>query len=288
MKLVFKFIFQVVIISLITIIFFEIFLRILPQKFVGSFGPNKANLEFYDFGPWFAPNQKFSFAPQTVPPCFISYPITTNSHGMRSAPVDLIRNNNKKLRVAVLGDSVSEGLQVSDEYLFSNLMNINLKKYKIDNEILNFGFSGYGTAQQLFLYEKKVKYFNPDIVLLFVTASNDLRNNSMYLDYKTYGNQISDYGTDLAPPFSYIEFINNELVWFPNKRQNNKLKQILKKYILYKFYSTDILYQYYIKFRQHMNILSISKEINNELKKENEKSKNKDIKLNLKKNKYIK
>ncbi|MCA1632444.1 MAG: SGNH/GDSL hydrolase family protein [Acidobacteria bacterium] len=98
------------------------------------------------------------------------------------------------LRVAVLGDSYAESLQVEQEKAFWSVMEARLQGCggfggkKV--EVINFGVSGYGTAQELFTLREKVWDYSPDFVLLAVTTNNDLIDNSRALK-----------GTDEIPYF---------------------------------------------------------------------------------------
>ena len=49
-------------------------------------------------------------------------------------------------------------------------------------EVLNFGISGHGTAQQLQMLRHYAGRFEPDVVLLAFFAGNDIRNNSRRLE----------------------------------------------------------------------------------------------------------
>jgi lysophospholipase L1-like esterase len=85
------------------------------------------------------------------------------------------------LRIAVLGDSYAEALQVPLEDAFPVVMEGRLQscpafKGKLI-EVLNFGVSGYGTAQELLTLREKVWDYAPDIVLLAVTTNNDITDN---------------------------------------------------------------------------------------------------------------
>ncbi|MBV9242240.1 MAG: SGNH/GDSL hydrolase family protein, partial [Acidobacteria bacterium] len=44
-------------------------------------------------------------------------------------------------------------------------------------EILSFGVSGYGTAQELLMMRERVFKYSPDLVLLLVTTNNDITDN---------------------------------------------------------------------------------------------------------------
>ncbi len=90
------------------------------------------------------------------------------------------------VRVAVLGDSFTEALQVNQEEDFCSVLEKELQK--CDNlrgrhiEVINFGVAGFGTAQELLTLRHRVWKYNPDIVLLAFTTSNDLSDNSPELN----------------------------------------------------------------------------------------------------------
>lgn len=84
-------------------------------------------------------------------------------------------------RIALLGDSYAEALQVSLEEAFWVVMEERLhacaafagKKL----EIINFGVSGYGTTQELLTLRERVWDYAPDLVLLAMTTNNDITDN---------------------------------------------------------------------------------------------------------------
>lgn len=49
-------------------------------------------------------------------------------------------------------------------------------------EVINFGVSGYGTAQQLLTLRHRAGDYSPDMVLLASFPGNDVRNNSRALE----------------------------------------------------------------------------------------------------------
>jgi len=85
------------------------------------------------------------------------------------------------IRIAVLGDSYAEALHVPMESAFwaeaeRKLQSCSgLSGRKV--EVLNFGVSGYGTAQELITLRSRVWAYSPDIVLLAFTTGNDLNDN---------------------------------------------------------------------------------------------------------------
>lgn len=109
----------------------------------------------------------------------------TNSLGFRDCE-HTIRKPTKTRRIAVLGDSYIEALQVSDDATFARRLESEFFERPIDGkfdvEVLSFGVSGWGTAQQLLALRNYVWQFDPDVVVLAFLADNDVRNNSRRLE----------------------------------------------------------------------------------------------------------
>jgi hypothetical protein len=88
-------------------------------------------------------------------------------------------------RIAVLGDSYSEALQVPLEQAYWALLPRELAACGFQPgkrvEVLNFGVSGYGTAQQYVTLETQAVRYRPDLVLLQFTNGNDVQDNSIAL-----------------------------------------------------------------------------------------------------------
>ncbi|HEX8149428.1 MAG TPA: SGNH/GDSL hydrolase family protein [Pyrinomonadaceae bacterium] len=110
--------------------------------------------------------------------------VRINSDGLRdrehakSKPADT-------LRVAVVGDSYAEAFQVEREKAFWSVLEAGLRECPALSgravEVINFGVSGYGTAQELLTLREKVWDYSPDVVLLAVTTNNDVLDNSRAL-----------------------------------------------------------------------------------------------------------
>jgi len=91
---------------------------------------------------------------------------TTNSFGFREREV-LLENPDDKFRIAVLGRSITMGAAVLDEDIYTRQLQEKLDLWEPDKyEVLNFGIGGYKVNQIVALYEKIVKQFNPDLVIL--------------------------------------------------------------------------------------------------------------------------
>lgn len=111
--------------------------------------------------------------------------VKINRHGFRHGDREPAKPPHT-LRIAVLGDSYIEAFQVPDEQTFCAVLERELNdRRSFDGrtvEVLNFGVSGYGTAQELLMLRHYVWAYDPDIVMLVFFAGNDVRNNSHALE----------------------------------------------------------------------------------------------------------
>jgi lysophospholipase L1-like esterase len=110
--------------------------------------------------------------------------VRINSDGLRDREHTKTKPSNT-IRVAVIGDSYTEALQVPMEAAFWSIMENRLQSCAAVTgktvEVINFGVSGYGTAQELITLRERVWAYSPDIVLLAVTTNNDITDNSRAL-----------------------------------------------------------------------------------------------------------
>lgn len=111
--------------------------------------------------------------------------VFVNSRGLR----DREHTVNKPAgvyRIAVLGDSYAEAAQVDQTETFWAVLEEQLQQCLPAGyqgiEVINFGVSGYGTAQELQMLRHYVHEYEPDLVLLAFLSANDIRNNSRALE----------------------------------------------------------------------------------------------------------
>jgi lysophospholipase L1-like esterase len=107
--------------------------------------------------------------------------IRTNSLGFR----DLERSPAKPegtMRVALLGDSFVEAIQVPLEKTAGQLLEAHLNTTGKPNryEVLNFGISNYGVGQYLLTWERFANAFDPDYVVVLVGGYQLQRTVSGY------------------------------------------------------------------------------------------------------------
>lgn len=114
--------------------------------------------------------------------------VSINRHGFRDRDHDLAKAP-PTFRVAVLGDSFTEALQVDREATFAARLETELRSCpQLEGravEALNFGVSGYGTAQALLTLRHHAARFAPDVVLLAFFTGNDVVNNSRELQRRS-------------------------------------------------------------------------------------------------------
>ncbi len=111
--------------------------------------------------------------------------ISVNSDGFRDRehPVEKPAS---VYRIAVLGDSFTEAMSVPAEQAFWSVLESELKACGAlagkTPEVLNFGVSSYGTAQEYLTLHHNVWKYDPDLVLVAFFSGNDVRNNSRALE----------------------------------------------------------------------------------------------------------
>ncbi|MDT7542127.1 MAG: hypothetical protein QOE33_2031 [Acidobacteriota bacterium] len=110
--------------------------------------------------------------------------VRINSDGLRDREHAKQKPPNT-FRIALLGDSYAEALQVPQEAAFWKVLEERLRACPAvgarEVEVINFGVSGYGTAQELITLRERVWAYSPDLVLLAITTNNDTTDNSRAL-----------------------------------------------------------------------------------------------------------
>jgi hypothetical protein len=107
-------------------------------------------------------------------PCFEIEAIQTNDSGFRDGPW---KKESAGFRVAVLGDSFTEAMQVGDDEHVSALL-----ESMLGIDVLNASLSGNSTVTEIETYRRLVRPYRPDLTLLFFYVGNDVKGNSCGLD----------------------------------------------------------------------------------------------------------
>jgi hypothetical protein len=112
--------------------------------------------------------------------------VRINRDGMRDRDHSY-RKPADTIRIAFIGDSFTEAEQVAVKDDFVSVVQRRLgscaRLHGRKVETLNFGCDSYGTAQELGTLRSAVWKFAPDVVVLLFFAGNDLRNNSIKLEW---------------------------------------------------------------------------------------------------------
>ena len=110
--------------------------------------------------------------------------VAVNKDGLRDKNYSKEKPDNS-FRIAVIGDSFAEAIQVNAEDTFWSLMENELPQcQKFENkkiEVINFGVGDYGTAQEYMTLKHHVSKYSPDLVVLALFTGNDIINNSKTL-----------------------------------------------------------------------------------------------------------
>jgi hypothetical protein len=111
--------------------------------------------------------------------------VKINSEGLRDREHSKAKPPHT-FRIAVLGDSYAEAMQVPVENTFWAVLELELQACQAFQgqqiEAINFGVAGYGTAQELMTLRHRVVDYSPDLVLLAFLSGNDVRNNVRALE----------------------------------------------------------------------------------------------------------
>lgn len=111
--------------------------------------------------------------------------IKINSQGLRDREHAKVKPPHT-FRIAILGDSYAEAMQVPMEDTFWKVLEQDLQTCRglqgRQIEVINFGVAGYGTAQELMTLRHRVWDYSPDVVLLAFLSGNDVRNNLRALE----------------------------------------------------------------------------------------------------------
>ncbi len=137
-----------------------------------------------------------------------------NSAGFRDEEWP-IEKPGDEFRVAVLGDSFVEALQVAADARFTDVLARDLAQDPAFAgkrvRVMNFGMSGYGTGQELLVLRDRVAKYRPDLVVLSFLTGNDLSDNSSALrPHKQRPFFTLDADGNLKLDDSYLDWVKSE------------------------------------------------------------------------------
>lgn len=108
-----------------------------------------------------------------------------NRSGLRDYDYTITKPANTK-RIAILGDSTTEGLQVPLEKTYPKVLErlLNQRTHSSKCEVINFACSSYSTGQELLQYQQQVVRYKPDIVIVLYNMG-DAQENTLIKDPST-------------------------------------------------------------------------------------------------------
>jgi len=109
-------------------------------------------------------------------------PLSINSMGLRDREYPYAKPPGTR-RILVLGDSMTWGLGVGDDDIFTEVLE---RQYATDGkpvEVINAAVSGWGTDQQLLFLQSEGFKYQPDVVLLNFYLVNDPTDNVSTIRY---------------------------------------------------------------------------------------------------------
>jgi lysophospholipase L1-like esterase len=130
-----------------------------------------------------------------------------NKYGLRGPDDMQLNKTDGKRRVLVLGDSYTWGYGVNQTELFSAP-----EVHGTNDEILNFGVSGYGTDQEYLFYQRDGTKFVADEVVVALNSYNNVAHN---LAPNQYG---------YSKPYFTLE--NQQLILHTEHIRNSTLRSI--------------------------------------------------------------
>jgi hypothetical protein len=90
------------------------------------------------------------------------------------------------VRVMLLGDSITEAVQVPLEQTFATLLETNLRGGGTPVEVINAGTAVYSTDNELAFFRAEGVRYAPDVVVLVFNVANDILENSRTLHTRLY------------------------------------------------------------------------------------------------------
>lgn len=130
-------------------------------------------------------------------------------------------------RIAILGDSFLQAIQVDNEDDFESVLEKKLTASGTPTEALNFGIRGMGTTQEYLTLKHYALTYDPDLIIIAAFLFNDIEDNSLPLrsatirPYIVFENGVERIVPPQDPtykfPFSFFRDNFHTYRWFVNR-----------------------------------------------------------------------
>lgn len=146
---------------------------------------------------------------------------TLSSQGLRDTEHS-IQKPDSVYRIALLGDSATEGLQVPLNQTYGKVLERMLNESKQlggkKAEVINFGCSSYSNGQEVFQLENQVAAYKPDLVIMMYNRGDYIENirdpSTMKAEPRPYFH-MDESGKNLLQDNTIMEF--NKKSFEPNQ-----------------------------------------------------------------------
>jgi lysophospholipase L1-like esterase len=105
-----------------------------------------------------------------------SWRFVINKQGLRNYKDFEYEKPEGTIRIISLGDSMTQGYEVRQDYTFSVIIEKYLNNHGLNAEVINAGVSGFSTAEELLFLENEGIKYKPDFVILGFFANDFLDN----------------------------------------------------------------------------------------------------------------
>jgi len=113
-------------------------------------------------------------------------------------------------RIVVLGDSMTEAIQVENGADFQSILEKKLIQRGNKVEVLNFGLSGQNTAQEYLTLKEYALAYRPDIAIIVSTITNDTfenhpkLNGRAYVPYILFDGENEQFQPPIDPSYGFV------------------------------------------------------------------------------------
>ena len=162
---------------------------------------------------------------------------TINGFGFRDKEWSLEKESGV-YRIAVVGDSYVEAIQVESEKTFISLAESKLNESGLGRvEMMNFGQSGFTQTHELIVLKEAVLRFDPDMVIVLFVPSNDIQDisrettgpiHSPFLVLDENDELVIDTSFNQSTSYKIKSFVN------PLKQNSAIISLLIERYNLYK------------------------------------------------------
>ena len=135
-----------------------------------------------------------------------------NGAGFNNLQEYSVEKESGKYRIAVVGDSFVEALNVDCEDALFSVLERSLRDRGLDVEVYSFGVSGFGTAQVYHLIERYVLAYSPDFII-YLFIPNDVADSSPWRGTSQWSQQYEQAADGEIRPLPFERYVLSRYRW---------------------------------------------------------------------------